>query len=251
MSASDGAASEFRIQSSSQVQMTDDQAWEQFAAAVRQLGLEFTTDQLERLRRYERLLREWNERVNLVSRKDIDRLVGYHFLDSLTASALIPQGSTVCDVGSGGGLPGIPLKIARDDIRLALVESTGKKARFLELAVSELKLGQTIVRAERVESMSGLQFDVVLSRLVGKTDEIAKWVARLLNPGGLIILYKSATAEAELKQAQPALNRLHLKVREVRDFPLPPFARRLVVLAREQGDSGQTRKSAPMIRPYS
>jgi 16S rRNA (guanine527-N7)-methyltransferase len=232
MSAADGAGAEFKIQSSSQIQMTDDQAWAQFVVAVRQLGIELTPDQLERLRKYERLLREWNERVNLVSRKDIDRLVGYHFLDSLTASALIPQGSTVCDVGSGGGLPGIPLKLVRDDIRLALVESTGKKARFLELAVSELKLGSTIVRAERAESMSGLKFDVVLSRLVGKTDEVAKWVARLLNPGGRIILYKSATVEAELKQAQPALNRLHLEVREIRDFPLPPIARRLVVLAR-------------------
>jgi 16S rRNA (guanine527-N7)-methyltransferase len=232
MSAADGAGAEFKIQSSSQVQMTDDQVWAQFVVAVRQLGIELTPEQLEGLRKYERLLREWNERVNLVSRKDIDRLVGYHFLDSLTASALIPQGSTVCDVGSGGGLPGIPLKIVRDDIRLALVESTGKKARFLELAVSDLKLGPTIVRAERAESMSGLKFDVVLSRLVGKTDEVAKWVARLLNPGGRIILYKSATVEAELKQAQPALNRLHLEVREIRDFPLPPIARRLVVLAR-------------------
>jgi 16S rRNA (guanine527-N7)-methyltransferase len=221
-----------KVQSPNQGQSPNDQTWESFTQNARGLGIELTADQLARLRKYEQLLREWNERVNLVSRKDIERVVGYHFLDSLTASPLIPARSSVCDVGTGGGLPGIPLKIARDDIRLVLVESTQKKARFLELAVGELKLGQTFVRAERAESISGLKFDVVLSRLVGKIDDVAKWVARLLNPGGLIILYKSATVEAELKQAQPALKRLHLQVREVRDFQLPPIARRLVVLAR-------------------
>ena len=93
--------------------MTNDQAWDSFVVAMRQFGLELSPAQLGQFRKYEQSLREWNERVNLVSRKDLDRLVGYHFLDSLTASALIPEGSSVCDAGSGGGLPGIPLKIAR------------------------------------------------------------------------------------------------------------------------------------------
>lgn len=213
--------------------MTNDQTWEALAVAARQLGIELTPGQLEKLRRYEQLLREWNERVNLVSRKDIDRLDGYHFPDSLTASALVPQGSSVCDVGSGGGLPGIPLKIVRDDISMVLVESIGKKARFLELAVKELGLERTSVRDVRAEQICNLRVDAVLCRLVGKTDAMARALAGLLRPGGVIILYKSATVEAELEHAQPVLNRLHLKVREIRDFPLPSFTRRLVVLARE------------------
>ena len=130
------------------------------------------------------------------------------------------------------GLPGIPLKIARDDISLVLVESIRKKALFLEHAVRELGLERTTVRAERAESIQDLKVDVVLCRLVGKTAEVARWVAGLLNPGGLIILFKSTTVEAELKLAQPVLNRLHLRPREVRDFPLPLIARRLVVLER-------------------
>jgi 16S rRNA (guanine527-N7)-methyltransferase len=205
---------------------------------VRQLGFAFSPAQLGQFRKYEQSLREWNERVNLVSRKDLDRLAIYHFPDSLTAASLIPQGATVCDVGSGGGLPGIPLKIARDDINLVLVESVRKKALFLEYAVRELGLERTTVRAERAESIQDLKVDVVVCRLVGKTAEVARWVVGLLNPGGLIILFKSTTVEAELKLAQPVLNRLHLRPREVRDFPLPLIARRLVVLERER--SGDT-----------
>jgi len=233
MSAANGARSKSKIQIPDKAPSLNDRARNGLARAAQQLGIELTTGQQERFRKYEQLLREWNERVNLVSRKDIDRLAGYHFPDSLVASALIPRDSSVCDVGSGGGLPGIPLKIARDDISLVLVESVGKKARFLEQAVKELGLEQTRVRGERAEQIRDLKVDIVVCRLVGKTDVMARTLAGLLKPDGVIILYKSTTVEAELEHAQPVLSRLHLKVREVRDFPLPPFARRLVVLARE------------------
>lgn len=237
MSAADGASPKSKIQSSNQAQSTNDQTWERFAVAARQLGIELSPPQLGQLRKYEQLLRKWNVRVNLVSRKDLDRLAAYHFLDSLTAASLIPQGAAVCDVGSGGGLPGIPLKIARDDISLVLVESVRKKALFLEQVVRELGLERATVRAERVEAIRDVKVDVAVCRLVGKTAEVARWVAGMLKPGGRIILYKSATVEAELKLAQPALHRLHLRLREVRDFPLPLIARRLVVLER----AGDTR----------
>ena len=211
---------------------TNEQTWELFAVAVQKLGLELSPAQLVRFQKYEQLLREWNARVNLVSRKDLDRLATYHFTDSLTAASLIPRDASVCDVGTGGGLPGIPLKIARDDISLVLVESIDKKARFLEHAVQELGLERTTVRAERAEAIRDIKADVVVCRLVGKTAEVARWVAGLLKPGGRIILYKSTTVEAELKLAQPALHRLHLRLKEVRDFPLPLIARRLVLLER-------------------
>lgn len=224
--------SKSKVQSPDQVQNPNDKTHDGFACAAQQLGIELASPQLERFRKYEHLLREWNARVNLVSRRDLDRLVTYHFPDSLTAVTLIPQGATVCDVGSGGGLPGIPLKIARDDINLVLVESIHKKALFLEYAVRELGLERATVRAERAETIQDLKADVVVCRLVGKTAEVARWVAGLLKPGGRIVLFKSATVEAELKLAQPALNRLHLRLREIRDFPLPLIARRLVVLER-------------------
>jgi 16S rRNA (guanine527-N7)-methyltransferase len=237
MSAADGASPKSKIQNPNEVPNPNDQTWDGFTFTARQLGIELAVRQLERFRKYEQLLREWNARVNLVSRKDLDRLAAYHFLDSLTAASLIPQGAAVCDVGSGGGLPGIPLKIARDDISLVLVESIRKKALFLEHAVRELGLERATVRAERAEAIRDLKADVVVCRLVGKTAEVARWVAGMLKPGGRIILYKSATVEAELKLAQPALHRLHLRLRGVRDFPLPFIARRLVVLER----AGDTR----------
>jgi 16S rRNA (guanine527-N7)-methyltransferase len=234
MSAASGARSKVKIQNSGQVQNPNDPTLDGLAVAAQQLGIELTPQQLGRFRKYEQLLRQWNARVNLVSRRDLDRLSAYHFLDSLTAASLIPQGATVCDVGTGGGLPGIPLKIARDDIVLVLVESVRKKALFLEQAVRELGIERTTVRAERAEAIRDVKADVVVCRLVGETAKVARWVAGLLKSGGRIILFKSATVEAELKLAQPALHRLHLRLREVRDVPLPLIARRLVVLERAQ-----------------
>ena len=114
----------------------------------------------------------------------------------------------------------------------------------------ELALEKTRVRGERAEQIRDLRVDVVLCRLVGKTDAMARVLAGLLKPDGVIILYKSATVEAELEYAQPVLNRLHLRPREVRDFPLPPFARRPGGAGAGIGP-GQTRRSAPTVRPYS
>jgi 16S rRNA (guanine527-N7)-methyltransferase len=222
-------------------------------AVAAELGLTLTPQALDRLARYEQLILEWNRRVNLMSRRDTHRIAGYHFLDSLTACAFLPQGGRVCDLGSGAGFPGIPLKIVRDDISMVLIESVRKKALFLDSVIRELGLNQTQVRNVRVEPVPkgnppsavsrqpGPEFDVVLSRLVGSIRDVVRFAVPLLGPGGIIVCYKSSTAETEIKQAQPVMNRLRLEVREIADrhFTRPTaFLRRLVVVGRAEKGEG-------------
>jgi 16S rRNA (guanine527-N7)-methyltransferase len=206
---------------------------EPLIAASGELGVVLTPRAMERFETYHALLLVWNRRINLISRKDTGRIVGYHFVDSLRANPLIPANSSVCDLGSGAGLPGIPCAIVRDDIRLVLVESIRKKAIFLEQVVKQLDLENTVVLSVRGEEIKDRSFDVVLCRLLGKTADVARRARGLLAPQGRIILYKSEAVAAELKQAQPVLDRLHLRVAEIRDYRArgpEEFVRRLVVL---------------------
>jgi 16S rRNA (guanine527-N7)-methyltransferase len=186
---------------------------------------------------------EWNRRINLISRQDTSRIVGYHFVDSLTANPLIPPGSAVCDWGAGAGLPGIPLRIVRADITLTLLESIRKKALFLDEAVRRLGLANTVVlnqrgeatrrEATRREELTTPRFDVICCRLIGRISEVLPAVVCRLTPGGRVIFYKGRAADSEISEAQPVMSRLHVSVLEVRDchFLRPvAFDRRLVVV---------------------
>jgi len=210
-------------------------ALKQLSAGAAQLGIRLTPDALGRLGRYEELLVEGNRRINLVSRADVHRIAGYHFLDSIAAAPLLPPDCRLCDVGSGAGLPGIPLKIVRDDISLVMIESIRKKALFLDLTIRQLELSRSCVWHRRAEEVREEKFDVVTCRLLGTIRDLAPLVEPLLGPGGFAVFYKSATLESEIAESQPVLDRLRLHVREVRELHLPPpsrLARRLAVIAR-------------------
>lgn len=203
-----------------------------FASACARLGLELSEDRFARLCRYADLLLDWNRRINLISRRDTDRILSYHVIDSLAAAQLIPADARCSDIGTGAGLPGIPLAIARPDISVTLVDSTQKKCQFLRLALKELELDNADVICARSESLEPLGCDVVLSRLTGPLRTTLRHLARHSKPGGSIILYKSPNA-AE-KPVGPLLTRLGLVEARVLDLTLPVsgIPRRFVVLQR-------------------
>jgi 16S rRNA (guanine527-N7)-methyltransferase len=160
--------------------------------------------------RFLELVRARNRRVNLVSRRSIDRLVEGQLLPSLAGLLVIPRGSfmRVLDVGSGGGFPGIPLKILRPTIRLDLLDATRKKTDFLEAAVRELGLTDTAVHWGRIErppvSLSRRSpFDVVLARAVGDDDAIRQ-SAPSIAPGGALWVFDDPSS-SELVLSHPAL----------------------------------------------
>jgi len=200
--------------------------------ACRQLSIELTLPQYESLVRYTRLLRDWNLRLNLVSRRDTDRILTYHVIDSLAVQRLIPSDARVCDIGTGAGLPGIPIALVRPDVKMFLIESSQKKSRFLQTATAELGLANVEVLNERAESLPGLDCDTILSRLAGPLRDVVQYARPHRKPKGTIVLYKTRDSAEELRKAGRVLARHRLRVTGSHDvlLPLTRVPRRFVVL---------------------
>lgn len=167
-------------------------------AGLAQLRIELAPAQVDQLLAYLALLAHWNTVHNLTAVRDPAQMVPRHLLDSL---AVLPwvQGDTLCDLGSGAGLPGIPLAIAAPRRRTWLVESTGKKARFLELVARELGLANVQVVAERAESARVPQrVDTATARALAALPEIVRYAARWLAPGGRLLALKGPGHAGEL-----------------------------------------------------
>lgn len=157
----------------------------------RKWGIDLSPAQREKFSLYIENLLLWNQRINLVSSKDIGRLAQRHFLESLAPLKLIPikEGEEVLDLGSGAGFPGLPLKIARSDLLLSLTESTRKKALFLQKMVDLLRLSQTEVLWKRGEELIGRRWDLILSRAALRIDDLLPLSLSLLRRGGRLLAF--------------------------------------------------------------
>ena len=138
----------------------------------------------------------------LIGPREVPRLWERHILNCAVITDLMPQGSTVCDVGSGAGLPGIALAIRRPDLRVTLVEPLLRRTTFLALAVSTMGLSNVAVHRGRAEELHGGEvFDVVTSRAVAPMGRLARWSLPLVRTDGLFLAMKGSSAEEELSSA--------------------------------------------------
>ena len=203
-------------------------------------GLPIDGSRRERLLQYARLL-VYYDRANVIGTRDVDRIVLAHVLDSLSCFLHEPlfHARRMADVGSGGGLPGIPIKIVNPDLPITLVESTGKKAKFLQYAVHSLSLTDTEVANTRVEDLGRTQahrgaYEVVTSRAVARLSVVAEYCVPLLEIGGCSIAMKSRLESGELAEGNRAADTLGAKVAEITRVPLLPEVsekeRNLVIL---------------------
>ncbi len=144
----------------------------------------------------------------LIGPREVPRLWERHLLNCAVVSELVPEGATVCDVGSGAGLPGIVLAIRRPDLEVTLLEPLLRRTTFLELAVDELGLANVVVRRGRAEETRDAQFDVVTSRAVAPMDRLATWSLPLTRGGGLFLAMKGSTATAEVEEHRAVVQRL-------------------------------------------
>ncbi|WP_405726255.1 16S rRNA (guanine(527)-N(7))-methyltransferase RsmG [Streptomyces sp. NBC_01537] len=160
--------------------------------------------------RYAELLADAGVRRGLIGPREVPRLWERHLLNCAVLSEVIPQGVSVCDVGSGAGLPGIPLALTRPDLSITLLEPLLRRTTFLEEVVRLLGLGNVTVVRGRAEEMVGKlpAVDVVTARAVAPLDRLAGWGLPLLRPHGEMAVLKGDTAEEELKAARAALSRL-------------------------------------------
>ena len=170
---------------------------------ARQLGLEMDSEVRERLLAYLSLMAKWNKTYNLTAVREPVAMVSHHLLDSLAVLPHLgmPAGASLADIGSGAGLPGIPLAIARGSWSVVLVEASEKKAAFLRQATIELALRNASVHQGRVEAWQPVErFAVVISRAFARLAEFAEACAHLLAPGGCLAAMKGILRADELAE---------------------------------------------------
>ena len=195
---------------------------EVFLESAARMGLAFDPGDLEKLSTYLGLLYEANERMNLTAIRSPEEAWTRHVLDSLTLVPVISsvKADTIIDVGSGGGLPGIPLAIATPDSRFVLLEATGKKAAFLQEAVTRLELKNVRVVSERAEtaathgSAHRAAFDVVIARAVGPLPVLLELTIPFARVDGMVAAIKGGRASIEVEDSADALVTLRLEVLE-------------------------------------
>ena len=202
---------------------------QQLAQGVLQLGFTLPEGAQQRLLEYLALLQKWNRVYNLTAVREAPRMVSQHLLDCLAAAPHIGA-VTLLDVGSGAGLPGIPLALALPDSRVTLLDSNHKKAAFLKQAVMELKLFNAEVVCERAETWSPSRtFEVVISRAFSDLAEFVSVAARHAAAGGRLVAMKGVHPYEEIAQLPPGW-----QVREVMPLTVPGLRaqRHLVTLVR-------------------
>ncbi|MFY0663622.1 MAG: 16S rRNA (guanine(527)-N(7))-methyltransferase RsmG [Natronospirillum sp.] len=196
--------------------------------AIDQLAIALDDTQIEQLLAYHSGLIKWNKAYNLTAVRDPMAMVQRHLIDSLSILPVLPSGRLL-DVGTGGGLPGMVVAITRPDIAVTLLDSNGKKIRFLRQMTMELGLKSVATIQSRVESYSAEPFDVITSRAFATLADMVSWSQHLLAPDGQFIAMKGLYPDDELA-ALPS----DIQVTSVRQLQVPGAdgQRHLVVLSR-------------------
>jgi 16S rRNA (guanine527-N7)-methyltransferase len=197
------------------------------AAGLAELGLSLPPSAQGRLLDYLSLLRRWNRTYNLTAVREEGAMVNRHLLDSLAVLPHLP-GQRICDVGSGAGLPGIPLALALPQAQVTLLDASEKKAAFLRQAVIELGIENAQVACARVERWDPpARFDIVISRALAPLARFASLASHLVAAGGVLAAMKGADPRAEIEELPAAFG-----VRSIVPLAVPGVrgARHLVLL---------------------
>jgi 16S rRNA (guanine527-N7)-methyltransferase len=190
-------------------------------------GIPFSQEVLERFQRYRSSLIEWNKKINLISVNDEPRIVTRHFLQSIGLLRVFdfPIGCRVLDLGTGGGFPGIPIKIIRPDLEMVLVEATQKKVLFLMELIRILGLTNVVALPVRIESIGGKikPVDIVISRAVTDMRNLVRWSRSCMKKdGGYLLAIKGKRLErevADLETDRRFSSSVSLKVIPYNPFP--------------------------------
>lgn len=234
---------------------------ELFCRQTEAWGLSLGRDSGETLLEYTAQLGSYRE-ANVVGTRDLSELLLEHVLDSLSCLLYEPLGRAdrVADVGSGGGLPAIPIKIARPGLDLTLVEATGKKTRFLKQVVDKLSLSNTKIVNERAEDIGQdrkyrEKYAVVTARALAPLPTLSEYCVPLVRTGGCVVAMKALPDEKELEAGRNAARRLGAELTELMQVSflpeLPAKHRYLVVMAKtsETPDEYPRRPGVPRKSP--
>jgi 16S rRNA (guanine527-N7)-methyltransferase len=168
----------------------------------------FFGDRVDLARAFTSHLADTGVSRGLLGPREVPRLWSRHVLNCAAVAALVPADAQVVDVGSGAGLPGVVLALARPDLTVTLVEPLLRRVSWLEDVVGDLGLDSVSVVRGRAEELRGCAFDVATARAVAALDRLAVWCLPLLREGGVLLALKGRSAAEELAQAEPTLHRL-------------------------------------------
>lgn len=196
-----------------------------FIEETKKLGIELTSQQLEKLNQFYELLISWNKKMNLTRIIEKEDVYLKHFYDSLTLSKVIDlnQDLTICDVGSGAGFPGIVLKICFPNLKITLLDSLQKRVNYLNEIIKELDLKNIEAihtRAEDYAKQNREKFDIVTARAVANLKILSELCIPMVKVNGLFIAMK-ANIEEEIENSTEILNKLDSKIERIETFYLP------------------------------
>jgi 16S rRNA (guanine527-N7)-methyltransferase len=191
-------------------------------AACLNEGIEFDKDKYEKLMKYKELLKEWNEKINLTAITEDEEIVKKHFIDSIKAFRFqnLKDAKKIIDVGTGAGLPGLPIKIVKPEIEVVLLDSLNKRVNFLNEVISNLKLTNISAVHGRAEDFAREArfregFDIVVSRAVANMAVLSELCIPYVKRNGYFVALKGPAVEEEIKEGNKAIETLGGKLQEI------------------------------------
>jgi 16S rRNA (guanine527-N7)-methyltransferase len=211
---------------------------------ARELGIELSQVQIERFETFSEVLRDWAERVSLTGVRDEEGIQRRHFLESAAMVALMQQEGlslrdrSLVDVGSGSGIPGIPLKILEPSLRLTLVEAKQRKSEFLLALLPELGMTDVLVITRRAEEAAHdprhrEQYDFAVAKALAPLRTLAELTLPFVRMGGVVLAPKGKGADNEIKEARTALETLKGSIRSVEPVPMASPAQTMIMVDKE------------------
>lgn len=207
------------------------------------LGLSLPEERQEKLCAFARAMLRQNEVMNLTAITEETQVAKLHLLDSLTVLCCADlKGKSLIDVGCGAGFPGVPLAIACPEAKIILLDSLGKRVKWLEETLPQLGINAECVTARAEEAVAARRerYDFATSRAVARLNILLELTAPYVKVGGAVLAMKGAAAKEELSECAGAIKKLGLKLEEVREFPVDGTSHAVIVL----------RKIAPTPKQY-
>ena len=190
------------------------------------IGVDLDLFHVEQFEKYQSLLLEWNEKINLTAITEEEEILDKHFIDSLTCAAYIKDTDKVIDIGSGAGFPGIPIKIVRPNAKITLLDSLNKRIVYLNDVIEKLGLLNIEAIHGRAEEFGRNvayreTYDVVTARAVANLKVLSEYCLPFIKVGGRFVCMKGSEYQAELDEAKEHIQLLGCAIREVKEIVLP------------------------------